>query len=539
MGTKPRMAPLEKDAEERLRLHLARMRLSSPQDLVSPLIRKRAEIIGPTAAREEMSAEVWHEADLSLLPMWLRDLEAKQRGKHGSYSDSPGYYTPGGLATGCATFYREPIFKWQIPAAKRHANRILRSVVQGGKTKGSLDPVSLDLASADFVGRTNLGWPFFSSNPKYIPLALDMSRDLLCDLSLDSINLYPAVLNTRGQPSGPWQKAKGRVVFGCSRVVANLEKMVFRPLFEHLCGPWYFSAWQGQRSVDYSIGRILNQAHKRSQPILSIDYSNFDATVPPMVIDSVFDAIETVFTPSALGLLRFLREYFKGVRIVTPSWEEISEERKRGIPSGSVLTNLVGSLANIWMVAYAASVHDTTISECQVQGDDGVYLFQQRGPVSPESLSRVLAEHLDVSMSADKQHFDHGEVHFLQNVHRLTYVDGYGVHVGVRPIMRVLNGMMSYERFRPSWTPYMDTLRWFQQIETASSHPSFRGFVDWFRAKDKYSNLPVDQLIALAGGYEIVNSNLGGGYWSNKVPVEAITRSRVARVIAQSSGSTS
>lgn len=526
-------------ASERLRAHLGRLSSASQTDLVTPLIRDQAKEVGPSLARKNFGDTIWSDLKLDQLPMWLRELEAQQRDKHGSYSDSPGYYGPGGLSEGCHAFYQaEP--SGAVPsydargnqggcgAASRHANRILRGVLSIKKGL-SLSPISLDAAAADFVGSSNLGWPYFSSDPRFVPMALDLSRHILGDLSLDSSHLFPAVLNTRGTPRGLFQRAKGRVVFGCSRVIGNLEKMVFRPVFNQVCGPVGFAAWEGQRSVDAAITYMLNEANKKQRTLISMDFANFDASVPFSVIDRQFDALESMFTPSSLELLRYLREHFKACRIITPSYRELTMERKRGIPSGSVLTNLIGSMANLWMVAYSASILGTRIYESQVQGDDGVYLFE--GEVNPDDLAAVLAEHFGVVMHADKSLHAHREVHFLQNVHRHSYRDEFNIAVGVRPIMRVVNGMMSYERFRPNWNGYLDTLRWFQQMESASSHPCFRDFVRTIAAEDIFALKPIDTLISKAGGESFVNSVLGGGPWSNKISVGAIRKSRVAREI--------
>jgi hypothetical protein len=409
-----------------------------------------------------------------------------------------------------------------------------------------LEPIALVDAAGDFVGRSNLGWPFISSDPKYLPQALQLSEVLLRDLSPEAAFCCPAILNTRGQPRGLYQRAKGRVVFGCSRAIGNIEKMIFRPVFQSLTHREGFSAWGGQRSVDDAITYLISKAYGNARALLSMDFANFDATIPSFVLHAQFDILEELFSPSTKSLLRFVREHFIRCRLVTPSGTELHQERERGIPSGSVLTNLIGSMANVWMLLYASHILKNPIEGFEVQGDDGVYLFNEG--VDVDLLAAVLKAHFGVEMSVEKSQHAHREVHFLQNVHRysysasvVTYDDGthtasHMANVGIRPIMRVLNGMMSYERFRPNWNAKMDTLRWMQQVETAASHPMFSGFVDWFLGADKYAHLPVSQLIQEAGGAEAVNAVLGGGPWMNKCPVEAIERSRVASEIRRLRG---
>jgi len=515
---------LNQESLQRLQTHLGRLVKPQEVDLVSPLVDLSLANGNPTVCRGHVADEVWDACKLDSLPSWLREAECRQRAKHGSYSLRRGYYSDANMRTGIEAFFRCPERLDDCPAARRHANRYLR---QRGLLKGvsRLELIDLTQASQAFIGRSSFGLPVMSSNPKYFGEVFNLSEQVLRDGRPEQILSYPAVLNTRGQPIGPFQKPKTRVVFGCSRVIGNIEKMVFVPVFNRLVTARGFAAWQGQRSVDAAISRIMSAT--ATQPILSVDFQNFDATVPNTVIDSVFDLFRDWFTPTAHPLISMLQMHFKECALVAP--DQIYVGKVRGIPSGSVLTNLVGSLANMWVMAYASYMLGTTVRDCEVQGDDGVYLFGR--DVAPEQLAAVLKDHFGMTMSVEKSYDAFWEVHYLQNVHRHTYVDNMMYPVGIRPIMRVLNGMMSYESFKPGWSGAMDTLRWLQQMETASAHPCFDAFVEWFIQRDKYSTLSIETLIQKAGGVENVNATLGGGAWSNKTPITAMSRSRVVKTI--------
>jgi len=515
--------PLVEGAEAKLNSQLSLFRRPCDRDLVSPILRKDCRKDSPDLARYLLAEQVWDACRLGQLPMWLRDVEVHQRSKHGSFSRRSGYSDS--MESVVDRYFSAPPRKWWCPAAARHASRVLRSrVLRKGHAR--LVPLDLEVAAGTFEGRTSYGWPVLSSKPEWFTAVLDLSRDLLDHLGdMELAEKFPAVLGSRGQPAGLNRLAKARAVWGCSRVIGNLEKMVFVPVFDALAVQ--INAWRGQRSVDSSITRMFGMATPTT-PLMSVDFSNFDASVPLEVVNRQFDLLAEWFEPSATQLIRFLQRHFTRVALWTPSG--LREGRTGGIPSGSVLTNLIGSMANMWVVEYAAYMVDgNSVKECQVQGDDGVYAFQK--PMDTDALSAVLSDHFSMTLSVDKSLIADREVHFLQNVHRASYRDIFNTCVGVRPVMRVLNGMMSYERLKPHWCDEMDTLRWMQQMETASAHPCFRAFVEWFAATDVMAKVPVGDLIAGAGGLGIVSQTLGGGPWMNKIQAEALPKSRVAQVL--------
>jgi len=100
----------------------------------------------------------------------------------------------------------------------------------------------------------------------------------------------------------------------------------------------------------------------------------------------------------------------------------------------------------------------------------------------------------------------------LQNVHRKSFRDRYNMCVGVRPIMRILNSMMSYEKFRPEWNSYLDSVRWAMQLSAAWYHPSFHAFAEWLCDMDSYSELDSTEIVERAGGQANVLNHLGRRY---------------------------
>jgi hypothetical protein len=204
------------------------------------------------------------------------------------------------------------------------------------------------------------------------------------------------------------------------------------------------------------------------------------------------------------------------------------------VPSGCVPTNLIDTMVNFLAITYAAMEQGGRIVDFEINGDDGVYLFE--GVSSLPRLSSVLSGHLGLSMSPSKCVWSDSMVSYLQNVHHRDNVElcedtQEHLHVGIRPIMRVLNGMMSYEKARRtdgSWAPIMDSLRWMQQLDNASAHPSFPLACGWLLRHDEEGMLQAMAAITNNDTELLMyaDSILGGGD-ENKTRVCDLYRSQV------------
>jgi hypothetical protein len=511
--------------ESRLQSMMSLIDGGCPKDLVTPLCRDRD--------RSELVDEVLEVIDVNRLPMWLREVEVHQSVKAES---SLSIREPGSapFEKGLATLGELREFSPDGVSAKA-ATRFVFEAMRGSVVEGgwkSLQPLQLDTWSSvkdSFQGSTGFGWPYCSSKKEWLDECADYSVTLFGRIQavreLQPCGEFPYLMGTRSGATKHGENPKWRIIFQGSRVIANLEKMVQAPVLRALRGVKHFAAWGGKYGVDAAITRLLTQGW-----CLSVDFQNFDASVPPAVIHCCFGVLHRMFggTTPIHRLLAYLERQFVEGDLVTP-WRLI--RRASGIPSGSVLTNLIGSMANMWMMAYSAHRLGFSIQDCEVQGDDGVYVFRNNFGVEPidlKELTDVLQADLGVAMHPDKQFYADNEVHFLQNVHRRSFTEG-GVSVGVRPIMRVLGGMLSYERYHKGWSGKLDTIRWWQQMENACSHPCFRNFCAWVLSKDKYSSLGIDEVIARAGGLTAVESVLGARTeWSNKVPIRSLRNSRTA-----------
>lgn len=492
------------------------------RDLVTPLCpRDRSEVI----------EEVRFVTELDRLPLWLREVEFHQMLKAaGSHSTRRPGMDP--FATGLSA-YASIDSATPDGSSSQAATRVVFEKLQSIRRNASylgLTPVSLGEASASFEGRTGLGWPYCSSKVEYLGDCLKYSGSLLDRIigmrSMSTNSELPFIMGTRSSPTRQGEDPKWRIISQDSRVMANILKMFQMPVTLASIGCKHFEAWTGKRAVDSAVTRLLDQGW-----CLSVDFQNFDATVPAHVVHCVFGLIQRMFGPEqwVARVFRYAEEHFLTSPLVTPTG--LITGRTKGIPSGSNFTNLVGSLANIWVIAYGAHRLGYSVADCTVQGDDGVYVFRNNygtQAIDIEALADVIHSDLGMRMHPDKQFYAPNEVHFLQNVHRKSYTEG-GLCVGIRPIMRVLSGMLSYDRHVSGWNGYLDTIRWWQQLENASAHPKFRNICAWLLERDKHSRHSVESLVSKAGGWKHVTQVLGGRTeWNNKVPLASLANSRTA-----------
>lgn len=502
--------PLVDDsAEKRLSALMGVIMAGSDTDLVTPLIGRDSP--HKWMKRKEVASDVWASCKLSLLPQWLREVELSQRELHGSYSNVFPFVQ--GLKEGVDRFFCKVNTK-----IDRHAAKVADAFVAARVRPGTLCTRELEVAADSFEGSTSYGWPFVSSDKSYFGQCLDLSKDLLEGQPKDFLG-YPAILGLRGSPAGLFSRPKSRVVWQCSRVVANVEKMVFMPIFSALQHMPGFSAWTSAMEVGHAIsgmfcGRRGDCNPQAWSPVMSVDFSKFDVTLSHDVIDRIYSIIRQWFRAEDHFLISNLNHYMRDLSLVTP--EGIRSNKARGVPSGSVMTNLIDSLANLWVISYSAARLGSRVVQAEVQGDDGVYLFDQQ--IDPSELKDVVEEDLGMVINPDKGLIAENEVHYLQNVHRRSFVDRYGVNVGVRPIMRALNGMMSYERFRPGWNSYLDSIRWAMQLSSTWYHPCFTVFAEWLYGQDRNMlQAPADltlgeYLVSKAGGPSEVLKHLGRRY---------------------------
>jgi len=345
----------------------------------------------------------------------------------------------------------------------------------------------------------------------------------------------PSLIGARSVARGPYSYAKTRFISQWSRLLGVPEKTVFIPLFQALSGLPTFCAWQGMKRVDQCVTAFMKCAPGN---MLSLDFSQFDAHVPFEVIRHVYAIMSSWFEDEYSNLFNFLLTGFLHSGLLCPPPHNYVE-RLRGVPSGSVLTNMVDSLVNLWVMAYATALlkGGVKILAAMSQGDDGVYAFS--GNPDYNALSRILLDELGmtIKMTPNKNLVSNQEVMYLQNIHRKDYAPG-GVFVGVRPVQRAVCNMMSHEH-APSqkagpdgWMVKYNTYRNLQQVNNAANHPRFEGFCLWHWHRDEYLKIALKKILLRDEEVFKANRLLDVGLGERgKLPVLELAKSPVVAML--------
>ncbi|GMK36942.1 MAG: RdRP [aquatic viral metagenome] len=222
---------------------------------------------------------------------------------------------------------------------------------------------------------------------------------------LPCVGLYRTQVNL-SDPKGP---PKVRLVWGYPMAMTILEATVALPLMDAL---------SEDRKCPYPLGYTglgINgrlQRARWSEIQFCMDWSKFDSTVPKRVIRVVFDYLKSWFVDQeAQRKMDVVADYFMHAGILMPDGR-VYVGRKRGIPSGSLFTQIVGSMANYFLIRYLGYRTDTWIDGegILVFGDDSVIPLSK-----PPDLVRWSEEagRLGMVIHPNKQVLTHGAPHFL------------------------------------------------------------------------------------------------------------------------------
>jgi len=472
---------LDISAQTRVTNSLRRTATGDMVDIVTPLVPDGDPDVGRDDLRQLLAKEVFPTGF-----SWLDDAERAQYDKIGAYS----YMLPWvERVPSMDVYYHAAATTINMDALNIACERVARRLPR------NLSPVSLDVAYQGMPRGTNLGAPFFTSDERYRPAVLQLAKDIESNLYRDA-PVDPCIVYWRGQPRGLGEISKNRIVWGYPHWLTLIELQLQEAALPQLRRMPEFVAWNTPNDVDVVISRIINGA--RGQ-ILSVDFSGYDASVPEILIRRAFDLVRSMFIKNAYttNLINLVEERFLNIPILCPDGIRTGIH---GVPSGSAETNWLDGFIQSIIWEYVALMQGLTVRSLTVQGDDGVVDFE--GLWYLDSLVERVAD-FGMVVNSDKGGVSSSQVMFLQNVHSRQYrVEGTYVHV--RPLFRILNAMMSQERFTKGWFGLMHTWRWLQQLEIGKNHPKFKTLVRFYYDRDStWKQMSVDQFAHQSGGVKV------------------------------------
>lgn len=289
---------------------------------------------------------------------------------------------------------------------------------------GEVTPYAL--GEVPYESGSNAGLPTLLRKGEVYPEAVRAARRIL-----RGQKPQPTVMFHRGK-----DPEQARFVNGFPFEMTLLEGKFFYPLQLRLLQ--HHTPYAGGKP-DFEVAGLINEIRSRSRFVMQMDYSNFDGSISGRLIRMAFSVIKNslnLTTKEDQKAWDIVTRYFVTCPMLAPDGR-IYKGRRHGVPSGSVLTQLIDSIVNCFAIEYARHRLGWIITRYVVLGDDSVI-----GLNSPSNLSELnnkmqelgLQVSMDKSVVTSAQH----DVHFLGH--------NWGSMRGTRPVLETLVRLCTPEK---------------------------------------------------------------------------------------------
>jgi len=259
-------------------------------------------------------------------------------------------------------------------------------------------PITLDQSAARAIADERFdsasGAPFFSHKGEVVEDTLKRAKCVLKGRFAPA----PAVAYYRTQVK------KVRLVWAVPFEMIMIEGMYGYPLIDALSAV----------STPYVIGHSrswLQTAVQGSSSTTggwwSVDFSKFDSSLPPVLTHAAFDLLREII-PGEEPVWSLITRYFHTCPIVMPDGL-LYKGRRKGVPSGSLFTQIIDSLCNMIVIEYLALRMKLRIKRYFVYGDDAIVRLSLRPDFSTAA---SVVDELGLKINLEKQYFSR-DPHFL------------------------------------------------------------------------------------------------------------------------------
>lgn len=295
--------------------------------------------------------------------------------------------------------------------------------------KGKVDIVPLEFVPVEDKLDKNAGLPSLGKKHEEYVSSINRAKAV----STGRVAPQPCVAFYRTQENN-----KTRLVWGYPFEMVLLEGRFAQPWMDYA----------KSNVIPYTVGLNTFALNGRLRSLewsntkYCLDWSKFDSTVPRRLIKMAFDVVECCFRTEGWseqdwrewGIVKL---YFMTAPLLMPDGF-IYHGRRRGIPSGSWFTQIIGSIVNYLAVNYIAAIEGLVVSPNSVFfGDDAVIGLEGWPDVFRWA---KVAETLGMKISVEKQYLTHGtEIHFLGHY--------WGHVMPTRPLRETLARLATSERY--------------------------------------------------------------------------------------------
>lgn len=427
---------------------LSNLEKGSEEIYISPLGRKN-DILSLIKDLDQIFCDNAH-----LINPTLLDLERSNRSKIGPRSQSVGWsMRKEGLRASFSSQVKDFTAELNLP-----------------KGNNQLRPINILEAASRMKGTSSSGLPFLTKKSKSLNVLI---KDISMFLERDDV----CVLFTRTA-----EQKKTRNVWGYPFALTLFETMFYQP-FLAIEREWYFrGAIISPEETSKRITEIIDLAISTGRIIYSVDFAAFDASIRWQFIAAAFEYIKTYFMEEYFPHLNYISKKMYSIGILTPDgiWKFF-----HGIPSGATFTNCIDSMIQF---GRAALCHFIKATECQVQGDDGVYIMLR------DQIDEFVKRFTSVGMKLEtsKSHISSNYAVFCQNLYHVDYRLDNGLIPAVYPLYRALNRLIFQESF-VNFSKMGVTARTYYGIRTLTIlenckyHPLFEEFVKFILINERNS----------------------------------------------------
>lgn len=309
---------------------------------------------------------------------------------------------------------------------------------------GSLSaiPMDRDRILAHIKRNTSAGYPY---KGKLKGEVYNEAFEDAVSVSNNEKDPYPctAFVRTQGRkkPDGP---PKVRLVWGYPLEMIILESRYAIPILDHIQTHVVTSAL-GRRKV-----QLATQLEcLRTYPVIyKADWSKFDATVPTQIIAQCFEILRPLFSESE-GDYDIIKRYFCTCGIISPTGEVITRRRK-GIPSGSFFTSIIGTMVNEFVTTYLF-LRQGVKWDGMYLGDDSIVGLNSRVDTTKMKLQAL--KEFGMKLDTEKLNYGHS-IEFLghywesgrgmrpieESIRRLAYPERWNLNVKMSDLVSSLYG---------------------------------------------------------------------------------------------------
>nr|APG78271.1 RdRp [Shahe picobirna-like virus 1] len=447
---------LDNLVNEKLSLYLDSIVRGSDQVLVTPL----GSNYNPDVILKEFDLIFNSKTSQSLMSNELLDIEMSNRSKYGPRSIQKPWVER-----------KESLLKY---FDKEVIGPDLITNPPDSKMMFKLRPVSYNEAVRLLKNSTSSSLPFYTRKGDLKEAYIVHKSDLKYQV------LFPCILFTRTQEGG-----KTRDVWGYCMSATIKEMMFYRPLLEYQRKLSWRSALVGPVDVDRRVTELVNSCILRDAALLSIDFSQYDATVKKKLQFEAFDYIKKLFQVKYHSEIDVIRDFFNNCGIITPDGVMTGSH---GVPSGSTFTNEVDSIVQFLISTNTKHIFKENM---QIQGDDGVYgLNKDNVDVIFNSFTKQGLKISDLGKSGKTKVEDRFCI-YLQKFYSPDYRGENGIIGGIYSVYRALGRLVYQER----WTDFEDfgilgrdyySIRSICILENCKHHPLFSDLVRFVVSLDKY-----------------------------------------------------